>query len=353
VIKRIDLETFKCFKKLSLPVNALTLLSGTNASGKSSILQAIVLLHQTMVEHEWSNRLQLNGSEIQLGTVSDIVNQVYGRYEFSIGVKDDSSIVQWNFSYQKEMDVMSASIDSVSINEGIVSSPQKLHYLFPEPLEVSKSLSSCLRRLTYLTAERVGPRESYPLQDSSFTQVVGARGENAVGLLQQRSNEPVQSAIIDHGVAPTLFKQVEAKMDLFFPGTKLNLEKVNQTNSAILGLRTSDATKFHRPVNVGFGLTQVLPIVVAALSAREGDLLLIENPEVHLHPAGQSLMGTFLSEVAAAGIQVIIESHSDHILNGIRRAVKSEKLAADLVSLHVFRWRRARKTGPLRQLTGE
>ena len=84
-------------------------------------------------------------------------------------------------------------------------------------------------------------------------------------------------------------------------------------------------------------MTQVLPIVVAALSANGGDLLLIENPEVHLHPAGQAEMGTFLAEVASAGVQVLIETHSDHVLNGIRRAVKSGTLVSGDVVLHFFR----------------
>ena len=66
-----------------------------------------------------------------------------------------------------------------------------------------------------------------------------------------------------------------------------------QANAVTLGLRTSDATDFHRPIHVGFGLTQVLPIVIAALSREHGDLLLIENPEVHLHPAGRAVWGAF------------------------------------------------------------
>lgn len=88
---------------------------------------------------------------------------------------------------------------------------------------------------------------------------------------------------------------------------------------------------------MGFGLTQVFPIIVAALSAKAGDILLVENPEVHLHPAGQALMGQFLSQVAGAGIQVIVETHSDHILNGVRRAVKSEGLPPNQVAIHFFR----------------
>ena len=80
----------------------------------------------------------------------------------------------------------------------------------------------------------------------------------------------------------------------------------------------------------------MFPIIVAALSRKEGDLLLIENPEVHLHPAGQAQMGRFLAHVAAAGIQVLIETHSDHVLNGIQRAVKGGVLNPEGLSIHFF-----------------
>ena len=67
--------------------------------------------------------------------------------------------------------------------------------------------------------------------------------------------------------------------------------------------------------------------------------MLIENPEVHLHPAGQALMGLFLADVARAGVQVVVETHSDHVLNGVRRAVKRGDLAPDEVAIHFFRAR--------------
>jgi predicted ATPase len=135
----------------------------------------------------------------------------------------------------------------------------------------------------------------------------------------------------------TRLRQVEERMRMFFPGCGLSLQQVPQANSVTLGLRTSTDTDFHRPIHVGFGLTQVLPIIVAALSASSGDILLIENPEVHLHPAGQALMGQFLGDVARAGVQVIVETHSDHILNGIRRSVKAGRLKPEQVAVHFFR----------------
>lgn len=129
-------------------------------------------------------------------------------------------------------------------------------------------------------------------------------------------------------------------MARFFPGCVLAINRVPRANAVTLGIRVSSGTDFLRPVHTGFGLTQVLPIVVAALSAAEDGLLLVENPEVHLHPAGQAAMGVFLAEVAAAGVQVIIETHSDHVLNGVRRAVKERTLPGHDVALYFFRPRR-------------
>ena len=98
MLNRLDLVNFKCFKLLRLPLAPLTLLSGANASGKSSVLQALVLLHQTMREHEWSIRLMLNGESIKLGTVSDVVDKIHGRKTFEIGVTDDERFYHWSFT---------------------------------------------------------------------------------------------------------------------------------------------------------------------------------------------------------------------------------------------------------------
>jgi len=88
----------KCFDLLRLPLAPLTLLSGANASGKSSVLQALVLLHQTMREHEWSMRLMLNGGSIRLGTVVDVVDKVHGRHTFEIGLVDGERTYTWSLA---------------------------------------------------------------------------------------------------------------------------------------------------------------------------------------------------------------------------------------------------------------
>ncbi len=337
MITQIDLRYFKCFELLKLPLADLTLLSGSNASGKSSILQALVLLHQTMREHEWSTRLVLNGDSLKLGTVADVVDKVHGRRNVEIALTAYGEYFRWSFSGERSE--MSFAVDRVEVGSIANDSPSKLQCLLPHDAGglVVPTLAARLRNLTYITAERIGPREFYPLEDRQIATVVGPAGEHAVSLLHLGRDEEVLDGLVVEGVPTTRLRQVEARMRMFFPGCGLVVDQVPRVNGVTLGLRTSDDTDFHRPIHVGFGLTQVLPIVVAALSASKEDLLLIENPEVHLHPAGQALMGQFLADVARAGVQVIVETHSDHILNGIRRAVRSQRLNSEQVALHFFR----------------
>jgi predicted ATPase len=74
----------------------------------------------------------------------------------------------------------------------------------------------------------------------------------------------------------------------------------------------------YKPVNVGFGYSYILPLIVTGLIAKPGEFIIVENPEAHLHPRAQSKIAEFFSSVASCGVQVFIESHSEHILNGLR-----------------------------------
>ena len=344
MITRIDLRHFKCFEKLKLPLRRLTLLSGLNASGKSSVLQALVLLHQTMREHEWSRRLMLNGAALRLGAVRDVIDQVSGGREFSLALEDDAAgLVEWEFRGEQGAMSMAVLLVQAHTHNGAewrTENPQPLQHLLPEAVSNSPeggSLARRLRGLTWLAAERLGPRDIYPFDDPELTPVVGQGGEHAASVLYSGADERVAIPLLVEGTPPTLLRQVEVRMGEFFPGFGMDLSTVARANIVTLGVRTSRDTDFHRPGHTGFGITQVLPIIVAILSANPDDLLLIENPEVHLHPAAQARMGEFLAEAASAGVQVMIESHSDHVLNGVRRAVRKGSLEAGDAALYFFR----------------
>ncbi len=334
MLTRLDLRNYKCFQDIQLSLAPLTLLAGGNASGKSTIIQSLVLLHQTIRQNEWSSLLILNGESICMGTVLDVVDKVNGRQSFEIGLSDENRTYEWIF--KGERSGMSIPIEDLRIDNHRHPIDTLRFLLPPTIVDEDASFSKSLQGLTYITAERVGPREAYPLVDSAVAPVVGAKGEYTASVLYQGRDVEVLAELTLPNIPPTRLHQVEERMRLFFPGCGLEVVPVQKTNSVTLGLRTSLDTDFHRPIHVGFGLTQVLPIIVAALSAKKGDIILIENPEVHLHPSGQSRMGQFLAEVARTGVQVIVETHSDHILNGVRRFVREEKITPDKVEVYFF-----------------
>ena len=343
MITRIDLTHFKCFDTLKLPLRRLTFLSGLNASGKSTVLQALVLLHQTIREHEWSKRLLLNGTALRLGAARDVIDHVSGGRDVGLAVEDDDAgLVAWELGGTQNamsMDVRSVHVSGLDDAQWDQDDSRPLHNLLPDSnasVNAGSSLVRRLRGLTWLAAERLGPRDIYTLDDPELP-LVGVGGEGAASVLYSRADDRVAIPLLVEKAAPTLLRQVEAHMSEFFSGFELDITPVARTNAVTLGVRTSRDTDFHRPGHTGFGITQVLPIVVAVLAAKPDDLVLIENPEVHLHPAGQSRMGGFLADAANAGVQVLVESHSDHLLNGVRRAVKQRRIDPDGTALYFFR----------------
>ena len=346
MITQLNLRHFKCFKELSLRLAPLTLLSGTNSSGKSSIIRALILIGQVLHTYPRPSRLILNDETLQMGIVRDVVDQVYGdskqtddskqMRQMGLGIIHKNQNIETNYEW-----LFSGRPSDGDMS--ITPSPDNDHR---QSGVNDPSVTTFPNHWSHIGAERIGPREFYPSFHPQMEQVVGATGEYAVSMMYHNRDRKVIDALLDSKEPPELPRQVEVRMNEFFPNCVLNLTSISDTNQLTLGIRTSKETNFHRPTHVGFGLTQVLPIVVAVLSATEGDLLLIENPESHLHPRAQSLMGEFLAKAAGAGIQIILETHSDHILNGIRRSVKNKTLSSQQTALYFFRPRQPAVDAP-------
>ena len=91
--------------------------------------------------------------------------------------------------------------------------------------------------------------------------------------------------------------------------------------------------------DVGFGLSQTLPVIVALLAAEPGQLVYIEQPEIHLHPKAQMAMAQILADAANRGVRVVVETHSSMLLLGIQSIVAEGKFSPDKVKLHWFKRR--------------
>ncbi len=327
MIRSIKLENFKCFSSQHLDFGNLTLLSGLNGTGKSSVLQSLLLLRQSHQQGLLSKgRLSLNGDLVQIGTARDALHD--GAQEDTIGFElawKDSTSARWTFADDAEADVLAA-------RSAPVPDLMLRHELFGESFQ-------------YLCAERIGPRTSLPTSDFAVRHLrqVGSRGELTAHFLAVYGSQKVAAEALRQPSASHLLKdQAEAWLGLVSPGTRLQvtphagLDLVQLAYSFVSG---KDVSSPYRPTNVGFGITYALPILVAVLAADPGSLLLIENPEAHLHPRGQVAFGEFLALAAGAGIQLIVETHSDHVLNGIRLAAHNGKLSPEEVRIHFFAWR--------------
>ena len=347
MLNRIDLSQFKCFEQLQLPLGQLTLLTGFNGSGKSTVIQALVVIHQTIAENEWSTELLLDGSKISLGTAGDVIDQVSGRNQFTIGVNWDGTDCYWNME-SIDRTAMSVPLHAVQWNgrpfpASRAPYAEPIHFFLPAVIidterdTKAHQLAQTLENLVYISAERCGPRETYALSAAKNRTDVGSTGDRAPSVVHSHPDWAVSPGLCLGDAAPTLPRQVEAWMNRFFPGAGIDIQPVKNASVVTLGLRTNRSADFQRPQNVGYGLSHILPILTACLVAKPGTVILIENPEVHLHPAGQSLMGSFLAMVSASGVQIILETHSDHVLNGLRRSVREATLRPDQVQIHFFK----------------
>lgn len=337
MLKQIDLKNFKIFRERSVELSPLTLLAGLNGSGKSSVMQALAMLRQSH-DAGWleSRSWLLNGDLVELGSGTDILHDnptedgiISLSLRASEGEPGEGHLSSWPVKYDPKADVLSSTGD-----------------LF-DPIAPSMRFNLFREGFQYLRADRVNPAVTYPQSQNAVGthRFLGSRGEFTAHFLLEYGDQPIHCrSLAEPSASQTdrLLSQANAWMQRLSPDVSLDVENIRLTN--LVQLRYSYRTKGigggggqFRATNVGFGLTYSLPIIVACLSAKPGELLMIENPEAHLHPAGQLAIGNLLARTSAAGVQVIVETHSDHVLNGIRLAVKSGTLRAESAGFRFFR----------------
>ncbi|MEH2298219.1 MAG: DUF3696 domain-containing protein [Nostoc sp.] len=190
-------------------------------------------------------------------------------------------------------------------------------------------------KIHYISADRLGPQESYPKATLNKFPNVGAKGEFTVNLLYKKREDLINEKLCLGQDAKTLYTQTEEWLNEIFNGAKV---EIPSSDSHILELlfNTRNSKDRFKPANVGFGYHCVLPIVVSGLIAKEGEVLIVENPEAHLHPRAQSRLAQFLARVSSCGVQVFIESHSDHILNALRIAILDKIITPEDLSILYF-----------------
>jgi predicted ATPase len=205
--------------------------------------------------------------------------------------------------------------------------------------EAQREIERTISKLIYISAVREGTADAYPspnVGDDEFS-TIGVDGRFAPYWYDQLVDEEVLPARRHpNEPAQTFRKQLDAWIGALFPGAQANVQSLPQVSLLSLQFRLSEIGPWRRPANIGYGLTYAFPILVALLAAREGQVVVVDSPEAHLHPSAQSEMGRILAHFAAAGVQIIVETHSDHLLNGTRLSIKEGRLPNSFLQVHFF-----------------
>lgn len=336
MINYVQIENFKSIKKLALPLENLNLFFGMNGMGKSSVLQALLLLRQSFWENYKSGLdcLYTNGEMIQLGTGKDIFcqNGISDTIRFYVQY-GECAVYDCYYKYEAN------NQDSDQLAR--IGAGEKENYGVPLFSD----------QFSYLGAEHIGPRKQYSIENWKKNGVarLGTRGEFVVPFLALEGEKirVPDDMCLETGKTNRLIDQVSAWMAEISPGIRISAELLPTIEKAKLAISyngdrlVSDAFS---PVNVGFGIPYVLPLIVELLVSGEDSLLLIENPESHLHPKGQTMIAKLISLAANHGGQIICESHSDHVLNGVRVAVKNGHISNKKVGISFFSKNRDQET---------
>lgn len=320
---KYKISGFKCFNESTFEINNITVLTGSNGTGKSSFIQALLLI-RTAIERNcansknvdyvtkiWKNTsISLNGPfAMNLGSFYDIFNEG----------DDGRSLIEISLGNEK----FTIEVPSQDDNE-----EERIHVNLISPRSNNRNRIPFWRqqKFYYLNTERLGPRMGVNSIYTDFPHCY-FQGENTGQVIYSygwyRVNDQRR---FPNSKNHYLVNQIDEWLQDICPGTQGVKVVNNELNRFQILMRTSGAKDGILAPNIGFGISYALPVIVNGLIAEKDSVFIVENPEAHLHPKGQSKMGYFLGLVAASGVRVVIETHSEHIVNGIRRASLSNNL---------------------------
>lgn len=382
LIEQIQVKGYKSLVDATLHVRPLTLLAGTNSSGKSSIMQPLLLIKQTMeAPYQPAGALVLGGAHVQAETARELVSKVEkSAMGFQLAVVgqegEKKSLMQTAFielQYQldghafkiakqkagkggKEVELFPTQAwvavkqqlitqslltkQSSDSNKGIVESINgflRIYFLSQSGTilanaSASSALESSLSSLMHIPGLRGSPQRTYAVTTFQ-NQIRGTFDLYAAGTIsqwQQQSNTGALAQLNDSLQRLGLTNSVTAKV-----------KNANEVELSVNRLPAASKAKPRKAdmvniADVGIGVSQVLPILVALIAAQEGQIVYVEQPELHLHPRAQVVMGELLAEAANRGVRVIVETHSSLLLLTVQTLVAEGKIKPGDVGLHWF-----------------
>jgi predicted ATPase len=391
---KISIENFKSIKKVQqFELKPFTVLSGVNSSGKSSFVQLLLLLKQSLElssdkkvmseigEYYSCNELsdvfyeKNNENKISFGMTfkqSEFVNidfpEVGAKEEYEVELLIDfrqngkkiivsDFVVNINAPDVKKKNVLELHLqenelyniesDSDLYGKGLMVlrkfiSPIDFVAFFPLSYEdpggekklfafdwLKKAINIFFDSISYIGPARIEPQEEYLISKSDSD--VGRSGKFTAQILKDQSKVSVSYRILDE--SNNDIKYISAQKDLLSAvkywmcdifGVAEDIYSEKDEDVYRIFLKTKDGIRVNIK-HVGFGISQLLPIVVQGLIMKRESTLIVEQPEVHLHPKVQSLLYDFLYSLTLDGKKVVVETHSSHFITRMRRRIAETK----------------------------
>lgn len=301
MIKKIDIKGFKSFDSVSFELNNFTLLAGRNSMGKTSVIQAIFAMLQ-------DGNNPFRGEYMNIGSVSELLNAIVR-----------SSEIEFKIVYE--------------YNGKIERASKKITKQGTE----SEGKTDKKIKLIYCSSDRIGVKDTYEkyLGDEIIIDKNCDYVFHYLNVHDEMELDKDRDFVYDTESKLTFGGQVNFWLNKIM-GYQVKAREIEKTEFIQVLYRNEKVLFEMRPKNVGTGVTYITELIIAALACEEGDLLIIENPEIHLHPSGQSELVEFLAFLAQCGVQIIVETHSDHIYNGIRKSIRLDQIDSDKVSIYSF-----------------
>ena len=374
-IAKISVRGYKSiYQEQTIDIAPLTLLAGANSSGKSSMMQPLLLLKQTLEARYNTLPLLLEGSHVKFTSTAQLFSQLgsqNGLDEFSIGIEmEDGEKV--NIVYK------ASSQDELYVDQSIFYRPNTARYEISAGMSHEHILAILPDKLKarekegyQWVVERDGCLLDIVLQDQAHKQVIerlifpvrflqerhiermihlpGLRGNperhypttavynsnQVVGTFENYVARIIRDWQINHVQLKALGEALE-KLGLTWKveATPVDANSVElRVGRLVESPRESDLVSI---ADVGFGVSQTLPVIVALLVAKPGQIVYIEQPEIHLHPRAQIKMAELLADAANRGVKVVAETHSSLLLRSVQTLVTKGYLAPERVKLHWF-----------------
>lgn len=398
MIKSIQIGNFKCFNSLTgyQEIGDVNLFCGKNSSGKSSFLQPLLAMAQSVILNPSTKELKLNGSFISLGENSKVFNKEKNEDDilkigFQVGKENLSANIIYSFKAVKSaveldsLELLSVSIsgkdidgENYGLHEFKLTSETKnneesilicyppevignnlefktsdgLYNFLPRNLpELKKGFNAFLQRLHgifdlqslfYISANRLGPTEIQKI-DRSRKMLFNPNGSNSLSYLKRYFSTPINKDLIfDTKKGISFERQLSAWIEYIF-------DSEFSSTDAGTGYAQTFFEDFSSQ-NVGFGLSYALPIILLSLAPIQKDLIIIENPEAHLEPSAQFKLIELILKSSKTGTQFLIETHSDVIVNAIR--LKAEELKSENPNYKIYFAEKTSKYHTLIRLIG-